>query len=79
MKTKLLKDIEYAKNSFSKELMYQALGMVKMAFELGAITKEEYFELDHKLIYEGLNDREFIKVWNADLIELVNTIKLRRD
>ena len=52
----LLKNAEYALNSHSRDLVYEACGSAKMAYYLGAITKEEFYTLNDKLVVHGLND-----------------------
>lgn len=58
MYEKLLKKITYAKNSFSTDLLHECKGAVDTAFELEAITKEQFFDLNHKTVYEGINNPE---------------------
>lgn len=52
----LKKEIEYALNSKSLTLAYQAYGAAKMAFRLETITKEQFFELNDKVIVNGINN-----------------------
>ena len=52
----LNKQINYALDSKSKNLAYEALGAVKMARRLGVITKEQFLEAEHKIVTEGLNN-----------------------
>lgn len=54
--TKLRREVEYAWNSYSLPLVYQAHGKVCMAAELEAITYQEFSELDTRLIRDGLNN-----------------------
>ena len=54
---KLLKEAHYALDSNSKNLIYETYGKVKMAFELDALTREQFFELNDMLIRNGLNKR----------------------
>lgn len=61
----LEKEIQYAKNSKSIKLLYQALGAIKMARQLKAISTEEYLQLDRKCVYEGINNPETFK-WEMD-------------
>lgn len=51
----LKKEIEYALNSKSLTLAYQAYGAAKMACKLGAITKEQFFELNEMVVVNGIN------------------------
>ena len=52
----LQKRAEYARASRNLELMYETYGMVKMARELRAITKEQFDALNEKLVRKGIND-----------------------
>lgn len=52
----LVKEIEFAIKSKSLTLAYQAYGAVKMARQLGAISKEEFFELNEKVVVNGINN-----------------------
>ena len=54
---KLKADADYAILSLSKELVYKAYDAASMARELQAITAEEFNELNHQLIYDGLNHK----------------------
>lgn len=47
---------DYALASHYKDLVYEAYGMAKMAWILEAITKDEFYELNTKLVVKGLND-----------------------
>ena len=49
-------EAEYAMNSRNLLLMYEAHGAAKMARELGAISKDEFFELNKKLVRNGINN-----------------------
>ena len=51
----LKKEIEYALNSKSLTLAYQAYGAVKMAYRLEAISKEQFFTLNDMVIVNGIN------------------------
>lgn len=52
----LIKDARYALNSINRDLVYQTYGAASMAYELGAITKEQFYDLNDMLIRDGLND-----------------------
>lgn len=52
----LEKRIEYAKRSKSRELLYEAYGGLKMAYNLGAISYAEFTVLQIKAVREGLNN-----------------------
>ena len=56
MYEKLLKDAKYAKASRSLLLMYQTYGEAKMAAELGAITREQFWTLNDMLVKDGINN-----------------------
>ena len=47
---------EYALNSRSIELMYEAYGAAKMARKLSAITQEQFIALNTKLVRNGINN-----------------------
>ncbi len=53
---KLLKSAKYALKSHSRDLVYETFGAAKMAFNLKAITKSEFYELNDMLVVHGLND-----------------------
>jgi hypothetical protein len=69
MYSNLLKEVEYAKNSMLKELLYQVHGRIQMAYELKAITGDEMLDLDRMVIRDGLNNPEFIRHWNKEYFE----------
>lgn len=52
----LCREAEYAMNSRNILLMYEAYGAAKMARELCAISKDEFFELNEKLVRSGINN-----------------------
>ncbi len=54
---KLEKEAKYALTSKSRDLVYEVYGMAKTAYELKAITKEEFFKLNTMLIRDGINNR----------------------
>ena len=51
----LEKRIEYAKRSKSRELLHEAYGALKMAYDLDAISYAEFTVLQIKAVREGLN------------------------
>lgn len=51
----LRKEIEYALNSKSLTLAYEAYGAAKMAWQLNAITKDEFFKLNNMVVVNGIN------------------------
>ena len=53
---RLEREAKYALNSHSRNLVYQTFGAAKMAFELGAITKPQFYLLNDMLVVHGLND-----------------------
>ena len=53
---KLKKDIQYALNSKSLTLAYEAYGAAKMARLLDAITIEQFFELNDMVVTNGINN-----------------------
>ena len=52
----LKKRADYAINSENRDLVCETYGAAKMALSIGAISKEEFFELNEQLIVKGLND-----------------------
>lgn len=52
----LVKQAEYARSSRSRSLMYEVYGAAKMARKMCAITKEQFMELDDKLVRNGINN-----------------------
>ena len=54
---KLMKEIEYAKASaFPIYFLYGVKGKIDMAYELQAITKDEYLKLSHECVAKGINN-----------------------
>lgn len=53
---RLEREAKYALNSHSRDLVYQTYGAAKMAFELGAIIKPQFYLLNDLLVVHGLND-----------------------
>lgn len=53
---RLERDAKYALNSHSRNLVYQTYGASQMAWELGAITKPQFYLLNDMLVVHGLND-----------------------
>ena len=47
---------QYALRSHSRDLVYETFGAAKMAYQLEAITKEQFFWLNDMLVVHGLND-----------------------
>jgi len=55
--TALLKEIEHAKTSVLPQCpLHTAHGKICMARQLGAITTEEYLDLEHRCVAEGINN-----------------------
>lgn len=52
----LQKKADYARASRNLCRMYEAYGMAKMAREMCAITKEQFMELNEKLVKRGINN-----------------------
>lgn len=60
MLEKLKKQVEYAKKSCSaRELLYEAYGAIKMARELGALTEEEFMNLNEMCVADGINNPQY--------------------
>lgn len=53
---RLEREAKYALNSHSRNLVYQTFGAAKIAFELEAITKPQFYLLNDMLVVHGLND-----------------------
>lgn len=53
---RLEREAKYALNSHSRNLVYQTYGAAKIAFELDAITKPQFYLLNEMLVVHGLND-----------------------
>lgn len=58
----LLKEAEYALNSHSRDLVYESYGMAKMAYNLDAISKDQFYCLNDMLVKHGLNDPKNCKL-----------------
>lgn len=57
---KLMKEIDYAKNSvFPNRSLYHVYGKIKMAMELEAITVDEFMQLNHECVYNGINNPKY--------------------
>jgi len=57
---KLLKRIEYAKKSIlPRDNLYVMKGMIDMAYELKAITIEEFLALDRECVAKGINNPKY--------------------
>lgn len=53
---RLEQNAKYALTSHSRNLVYETYGAAKMAWELGAITKPQFYLLNDMLVVHGLND-----------------------
>ncbi|MCI9410370.1 MAG: hypothetical protein HFJ89_11265 [Oscillospiraceae bacterium] len=58
---KLKKQIAYIKRSpkYAREQLFEAFGAVKMAYELKALTKEQFLELNHECVANGINNPKY--------------------
>lgn len=74
---RLKREAQYAKNSNSERLLYQAYGKASMAYELGAITWEQMREID-ELTVVYMNSRNFIRAQNQQFMEQVSMTFLPR-
>lgn len=45
---------EYAHNQ-----LYEVHGAIKMAYNLGALTKEQMLELEHECVADGINNPKY--------------------
>jgi hypothetical protein len=52
----LHREADYALRSHSRDLVYQTHGKALMACDLGAISYEQFKELNQKLVVDGLNN-----------------------
>ena len=52
----LIREANFALASESRDLVYQAYGSAKMAYQLGAITWDEFLQLNTALVVNGLNN-----------------------
>jgi hypothetical protein len=52
----LKRKAQYALNCHSKNYVYEAYGMALMAWQLKAITHDQYWELNTMLVRDGLNN-----------------------
>lgn len=53
---RLTDEADFALQNKSLTLAHEAYGAAKMAFNLDAITKEQFFELNTKLVRNGINN-----------------------
>lgn len=57
---KLFKKIEYAKTAIlPQRALYEVHGRIEMAFELKAITLEEYLKLNTECVRDGINNPKY--------------------
>lgn len=54
--TELDKKVTYAMNSRNIHLMHSTYGEITMARHLEAISHEEYMDLNHKIVVNGINN-----------------------
>lgn len=64
----LRREALYAQRSFSEELLYKIYGGAVMAQKLGAITKEEFMEINDMTVRFMKTDREFIRRKNEGFL-----------
>ncbi len=55
----LKKESTYALQSKSRDLVYETYGSAKMACALGVISKDQFMEINHMLIKEGINNPQW--------------------
>lgn len=56
----LMKRIAYAKTAIMpQQALYEVYGQIKMAFELKAITKDEFFQLNTECVRDGINNPKY--------------------
>ena len=75
LKERLKKEIDYAKGSYSaREMLIEAYGRIDMAREMGFITRDEYLELNHSCVAEGINNPEYFEGSSLPHAELFQRI-----
>ena len=57
----LQQQANYARASRDRDLMHEVYGAAKMARKMCAITKEQFIELNNKLVKNGINNP---KAWD---------------
>ncbi len=57
----LQQQANYARASRNRDLMYETYGAAKMARKMCAISKEQFMELNDKLVKNGINNP---KAWD---------------
>lgn len=56
----LLREVKMAKTGpLPQGPLHTAHGKICMAFNLGAITKEEFLDLEHRCVAEGINNPKY--------------------
>jgi len=56
----LLGRVERAKrNILPQRTLYDVYGQIKMAYELNAITKDEFFSLNTEVVRNGINNPKY--------------------
>lgn len=53
--------IKYAANSYSRDLMHEALGMVNFASMVDSISSDEYVRLSSVICHDYLNNSKWFK------------------
>ena len=56
----LWKRARYAVNSYSKSLIYETLGALHMAVQLGVVSYQDVISIDHYLINDHLNNGRYM-------------------
>ena len=56
----LWKRARYAVNSYSKSLIYETLGALKMAVQLKAVSSQEVRDIEQYLIHDHLNNGRYM-------------------
>ena len=65
----LKKEALYAQRSFSTELLYQTYGKAQMASQLGALTFDEFMEINEMTVRYMNTDREYIREKNREFFD----------
>ena len=66
VREQLRREALYAQRSYAEDLLRDVYGQAKMARQLGAITKEEFLELNHMTVHFMNTDQEYIRRRNEE-------------
>ena len=54
-----IKRAQGSKGYFPQRAFYEAKGLLDMAYNLGAISKDEFLELNSRIVRDGINNPEY--------------------